>query len=236
LRNRIKPTRIQMALSFLSRGYFVESNGKLLCFVKNPIKITGPFLSLMEILKEDFEETYSVDCKDKVVLDVGGFIGETAVLFLALGASKVVIYEPVAGHQEYIKLNMAINGINAEIHDEGIGKVDGYDLIKYDALDVCFGLRNSGQKQRKIKIKNVRRVIEESGANIAKFDCEGAENSLLGVPGESLRRIGFYIIEVHTPKIKEAIENKFKRSGFNIVRHIPNKGDWKDSTIFFQRN
>jgi FkbM family methyltransferase len=219
----------------VSNGYTVEYVGNLLCFKKGKIKVAGP-LSLIGVLNECLDEIYYLDCSNKVVLDVGGFIGETAAFFSAWGATKVIVYEPVAANHDFIKLNIALNGINAELHEEGIGEKDGHTTIHYDTIGVGFGYNDAGAHEMKIKTRNVRSVIDESGADIAKFDCEGAEKSLISVPNEVLRKIGFYMIEVHTLEIKKAMIDKFKDSGFNLVKDLPNEKDDNVSTVFFQKN
>jgi hypothetical protein len=108
----------------LPKGYSVEAYGDMLCFKKNNMKIVGP-LPIIDVLLEDNGVLYLTDYQDKVVLDVGGFIDDTAVLFATLGAKKVIIYEPVVAHHEIIKINLSLNAVNAEIHEEGIGEIDG---------------------------------------------------------------------------------------------------------------
>jgi hypothetical protein len=71
-----------------------------------------------------------------------------------------------------------------------------------------------------IRTRNVRKVTEESNADIAKFDCEGAEESLIQVPNDILRRVPFYIIEVHSTKIKKSIIDKFTLGNFQVVKHF----------------
>ena len=219
----------------VSKGYTVEYVDNFLCFKKGKIRVAGP-LSLIGVLNERLDEIYYRDYSNKVVLDVGGFIGETAAFFSAWGAAKVIIYEPVAINHEFIRTNIALNCINAELHEEGIGEKDGYAMIHYDTVGIGFGLNDKGAHEMKIKIRSIRRVIDESGADIAKFDCEGAERSLISVPSEILRKIGLYIIEVHTPEIKKAIIDKFKSSGFDLVKDLPNKTYKKISIVFFQKN
>src|SRR4030067_500212 len=221
----------------LSSGYFVESLGSLWSFSKGKIKIIGP-LQYMSVLNEDFDKNCIVDCSNRIVLDVGGFLGDTAVHFSARGATRVIIYEPVEAYHEFIRLNVALNGVNAELHDEGIGETDGCITVRYDRLGYDFGLRNSGANEMTIKTRSVRRVIDESGADIAQFDCEGAERSLLRVPSEVLRKIGFYIIETHSLEIKKALKSAFESAGFVLVKDIPNagyRGYEKLSTVYFRR-
>ena len=176
---------------------------------------------------------YDCNCQDKVVLDVGGFQGESAVFFSGMGAKKVIIYEPVKAFHRFIKENITVNKVNAEIHEEGIGAVDGEIIIPYEKGNNWIGLSRTGPYEMKIKIRNIAKIIEESGANVAKIDCEGAEECLINVPAETLRRVELYIIEVHTPEIKWKIIQKFKDSGFNLTKDIEENKQF--SVIFLER-
>ena len=176
---------------------------------------------------------YECECKDKIVLDVGGFEGESAVYFWDNGAKKIVIYEPIPTHVEAIKKNVALNHINAEIHPSGIGKQDGPQTIHFNETDPGFGILSKGAKTTEIQVSNVSRVIAESGAQIGKFDCEGAEESLVGVPVEILQKIPYYIIEVHSLKIRKAILDKFLGAGFILEKDIPKPGEF--SVLIFKK-
>jgi len=178
---------------------------------------------------------YDCDCKGKVVLDIGGFEGDSAVYLWAMGASKVVIYEPVVEHRKYIEENIRLNNINAELHIEGIGNLDGELTIGYTKADNCFGLDTEDQPNKmKIRIKDISKVISESGAEVAKIDCEGAEISLVNVPKEILRKLEYAMIEVHSVQIRQALIQKFKSSGF-----VLEKGDKECkapvSLVYFRR-
>lgn len=203
---------------------FKFSNGRF-TFVGSPV--------LMYLVAEQDAGVYDCDCRGKVVLDIGGFQGESAVFFAGMGAKKVIIYEPVATNLRFIRENARLNNVNVEIHEEGIGVEDGEITVTYDEASNCFGLSKTGPHEMKIKIRNITKVIEESGADVAKIDCEGAEESLVNVPTEILRRVGLYIIEVHTPEIKRKVIQKFKESGFNLTKDADENE--QISLIFLER-
>jgi FkbM family methyltransferase len=199
-------------------GYRVEQVGDGVFKINNAeIELIGSS-DMLRTVCELHTGFYDWDCRGKVVLDVGGFQGESAVFFFKDGAEKVIIYEPVIAHHEFIKRNMLLNRVNGELHEEGIGSADDIKTIRYDATDPAFGLDSKGQHEMRIKIRNVANVIEESHADVAKFNCEGAEESLIYVPTEVLRKIDAYMIMAHTPKISKAIIDKFERSGFSLVK------------------
>lgn len=190
-------------------------------------------LTMLVCLRELRTGEYECDYKDKVVLDVGGFEGESAAYFWAKGAKKIVIYEPVAEHVEFIKKNVALNHIEAEIHQSGIGNQNGTQTIHFDETDPGFGILSKGAKSTKIKISNVSKVIEKSGAEIGKFDCEGAEESLVAVHAEILLRIPHYIIEVHSLEIRKGILEKFLGAGFTLEKEIPKPDEF--SVMIFKK-
>ncbi len=205
----------------LLEKYTIRQN-KPQCFhVSNQkIDLVGS-IYMLGCLQEQQTGEYDYDYENKVTLDVGGFEGESAVFFHSRGAKKVVIYEPVPAHVELIKRNTSKNRVNAEIHEEGIGDQDGSISVSYNETDSSFGLPIVGQKEMKIKVKSATKVILESNASVAKFDCEGAEKALVKVPTEVLRRIQCYIIETHSTQIKSELLEKFLNSGFTLRKEMP---------------
>jgi FkbM family methyltransferase len=218
----------------LLQKYTVEQAQENLFRIRNEkfdfIGTSGILVSIWELESG----IYNCDCSGKIVLDVGGFQGESAVFFSSLGASKVIVYEPVPSHLEFISKNLSANNVNAEFHIEGVGHSDGTMKVQYDEASLGFGVLDKGRNQLEIKIKDVSKVIKESGADVAKFDCEGAEESLVNVPEEILRMLELYMIEVHTPAIRNAIMEKFSRSGFDLVKEI--KRDVNISMLYMKRN
>jgi FkbM family methyltransferase len=203
----------------------VKSDG--VCFV-------GPVDSLESYFLECERGLYDYEYKNKTVLDVGGFCGETAVFFASRGAKKIVIYEPVKAHHEFIRRNVAMNAINAELHEEGMGEKDGTLDINYEATDMGFGPLSKGKKTLTIKTKSAQNIISQSRADIAKIDCEGAEISLVGVPKEILRIPSVYIIETHTKAIQNAIAEKFAACGFVQPRPPEHLGG-ETAVVYFER-
>jgi FkbM family methyltransferase len=176
--------------------------------------------SMVGVFRELQYGEYQTDFKEKVVLDIGGFQGESAVFFSTLGAKKVIVYEPIREYCSAIQRNIALNSISAEVHQAGIGNEN--TILTTDVFDPTL---KDGQKPRKeiIKIQNVSAIIEQSNADIAKIDCEGAEICLTQVPAEILRKIPYYMLELHGEDTRRAVTAKFMNSGFRIARII-NRG------------
>ncbi len=194
----------------------LEDNSIFTEFTK--FKMITPVDSLIVLLDES--EAYECACRGKTVLDVGAYCGETAVFFWSRGARKLVIYEPVQSHHTFIRRNVEINSIDAEIHEEGIGREDGVMTVNFEAPDQEFGLSSTGRNQIEIKVRKTEDVIIKSGAQVAKFDCEGAEVSLIEVPDEVLRKVETYIIETHNDEIQQTVTKKLIGAGF-VETHSP---------------
>ncbi len=201
----------------LMAPFAVHQENGLYHLKNSEIELFGS-LAILYCIQEIRRGDYVCDCKGKVVLDVGGFEGESAAYFWSKGAKKVIIYEPVGEHIEVIKKNVELNHIDAEIHNSGIGDKDGTKIIHYGEKDPGFGLLDEGPNHIEIKITDVSKVIAESGAEIAKFDCEGAEECLANVPAEILQKVAYYMIEVHSPEIRRIILRKFEQAIFKIDR------------------
>ncbi len=176
--------------------------------------------TMVSVFRELQYGEYETDFKDKVVLDIGGFQGESAVYFASQGAKKVIIYEPAHEYCSIIQKNIELNCMNAEVHCAGIGNENTIMV-----MDVFDPSRKIGDKPKKeiIKIKNACDIINESHADMAKIDSEGAEICLTKVPNEILRKIPQYILELHGEETRRAVTSKFIDAGFKI-RKIKNRG------------
>ena len=227
------PAGILPLMFDLLQEFGIRQDKELFHLKNGKLELVGS-LAMLICIRELRTGEYECDCKDKVVLDVGGFEGESAAYFWAKGATKIIIYEPVSAHLESIKKNVALNNIEAEIHPSGIGNQDGTQTIHFNETDPGFGILSKGTNITEIKITDVSKVIGESGAQIGKFDCEGAEESLVGVPAEILQKIPYYIIEVHSLEIRKGVLKKFLSAGFTLEKEIPKPGEF--SVLIFKRD
>jgi FkbM family methyltransferase len=168
-------------------------------------------IDILAIAKEQFVYgEYKGDYTDKVVLDIGGFQGESAVYFWHAGAKKLVVYEPIKEYCDQIRANMKLNSIPSEVHQAGIGFEDSKLEIGVFAADAS--------KKELVDVKNISEVIAQSRADVAKIDCEGAEICLTSVPNEILRKIPQYQLELHGIDVQEKVIRKFEEAGFKVTR------------------
>lgn len=125
-----------------------------------------------------------------------------------MGAKKVVVYEPTKRYCQFITKNIALNHVNADVNPSGIGEAD--TIMVMEPFDLTSKNRERPRKEI-VKLKNAADVITESGADIAKIDCGGAEVCLVKVPNETLRKIRYYILELHGEETRKTYIKVHKR-------------------------
>lgn len=163
----------------------------------------------------------SIDFRGKTVLDVGGYIGDTAVLFHHLGAKRFVIYEPVEEHIPLIKKNIELNHIDAEVKNLGVGRSRGSEDVPFSRLNLSFGLdktKDPARETKTILLEDVKAVIDGSHADIAKFNCEGCEEALLYLDPESVRKIPVYVMEMHEEGLERRLLDMFDGAGYRSIK------------------
>ncbi len=200
------------------------------------LKFSLPFPSGIAELKEIFlENAYSgFNVKGKTVVDIGGFIGDTALYFASKGASKIVCYEPAPNLFEYAKRNSSLNGFEniIELHNEAVDLNDGCMTLNYNpfipgASSAYWG--NNRGVAFSVNVKAFEKIISDSGkVGLLKCDCEGAECNFIPDAAKRgiLDSVESLVMEVHTRKI-ENMTFALEFAGFEIFSSVKyDYGGW----------
>lgn len=216
----------------LSAGFFVEEYNKeffLVTIINNQKFIIRKKIKQdLNILKYTFIHDeygkYLPDIKDMVILDIGGYIGDTAIYFSNSGASVVYVYEPHPVLYQMLVKNVALNNLkNIKTVNYGISDKESIITIKEDeSLDgptATFGLTTSGMNEGKevaVKVTSLGAVIEDIGQiDFMKMDCEGCEfPAILSCDKLHLRKIKKMVLEIHCNA--EKIIKHLEDSGFLV--------------------
>jgi len=143
----------------------------------------------------------ALDYRGAVVLDVGGYIGDTALWMLARGARFVHVYEPVYWREAMQNLE----GKPAAVYPYAVWR----DRRK---LKISLEGPGTGSHSGDMEIETVpiTDVLEVHNPDIVKMDCEGCEWTLLWLDCELLKRFRWFI-EVHGPEIP--LQDKLRDCG-----------------------
>ena len=189
-----------------------------------------------------------MDPKNKVVLDIGAFIGDSAVWFSKKGASRVIAYEPYKPMFELAEWNIDLNfsSHDIKIYNCGVGKES-----KAARLNVIGGRYGSNRTEIgngikthdiidtvEVYIVSIKDVLEKAGGvDAIKMDCEGSEYEIL----EAMAEQGLedltgkeIILETHNLDKKRnvrSVKELLKRCGYTKIKTVLECS--KDNTIVY---
>jgi len=197
---------------FINGGYLAELSYGILWAPNLKLVAASGNEDLVSIYPREF-------FSGKVVIDVGAYIGDTAVLFSKFyKAKKVVAIEPHPLHYRLLLLNLRLNKVsNVEVMNRA--------LCSEGVKEVCvegFGQTTKTREKRMlgddmcghlIGCVGLKEVIRKYEPNTIKIDCEGCEYLLLNTDLEILKRVDTYVIEFHSPHLERGITKRLRKIG-----------------------
>lgn len=176
-------------LNAINRGITIKTeDDKIIAyFGQLKIQFLDKINGIYQLNEIFITESYrKFDYKDKVVFDIGGFIGISALYFALNGAKKVYVYEVNKEAYKILINNISNNNFDNKIVAFNIGVSDDY---KEKILNITEIKGSSGffsefskpmniKEKRKIKLVPFKTVLKEN-VDILKIDCEGCEFEIL---------------------------------------------------------
>ena len=192
----------------------IEFNG-----IKFKIKEEVLSNTLSQILRIFFIDEYKhLNVKNKDVIDVGAFIGDTAIYFSLKGARIVHAFEPYPYTYKMAKENVEINGLkNILLYNEAIGGYNGYVIIDPKYINYTGDSLKTFSEGLEIKIRSLNSFVSQLRLNnaVLKLDCEGCEyEAILNSNNKTLETFSEIIIEYHYGYYK--LMKKLRSSGFEV--------------------
>ncbi|RLG18280.1 hypothetical protein DRN75_02090 [Nanoarchaeota archaeon] len=228
---------IASVIEALKNGWTIKLLDNDFMFEKGDIKLIQPNVGATI---EDIASDYKCNYNGKTVMDIGGYMGLTAVMFVKSGAKEVIVFEPVAEHVKYIQKNIKLNRVDKKVKvvRKAVSKRDGYIIIR---SSTPIGTGGFGIKPGKVTYKApsiswdtlLKEAIKKK-VDIIKSDCEGCEKYLVDVDCKKIKKIKYWIIEMHGENVIENLTRKFTSCGFSkkIIRKLE-KSDPKTEIAHF---
>ena len=167
----------------------------------------------------ELDDYIVLDVRGKSVLDVGAFVGDSAVLFALMGARRVVAVEPSPWAYGMAKKNVEANGLGDVITlvNCAVAREDGRVLmLPSGEIDSAFRVMADVSGDVPVPTCTLDSLIERFGPfDVMKMDCEGCEHE--SIPYS--RRIGEVkeiLIEYHGGY--EDIVEKLRGEGFRNLK------------------
>lgn len=157
-----------------------------------------------EVLFDDVYRIKGRDLRGKVVVDVGAYVGDTALAFARQGATVHAV-EPSRTFCSFLRRNVAENGLAASVvvHPVGLAEREATAAAGTDALHFVDGVEYA-----------LRRL--PAAIDILKLDCEGAEYHLLA-DSRFLEHLAPAEIHMEYHRGHEPIVSLLNRSGYTVA-------------------
>ena len=208
----------------LEHGY-IYNNG---VWEKNGIKFKHFYGSTYEVfVNEDYK---FLNVKDKNVLDIGAFVGDSPIYFILKGAKEVYAIEPHPDAYNEMLENIKLNNMEDKIVpiNVGISYESDYISISTTKANTQHILLKPEERGCKIPAYSLSKLIEKYNidAQILKIDCEGCEYDIILKDYDTIKEFDEIEFEYHTcntkilvskllEKLNKDFECRFIKGGVN---------------------
>jgi FkbM family methyltransferase len=184
------------------------------------------FMIFGEIERGDYDYFGQDAVMGRDVVDIGAYMGETAVHFSNNGAKLVYALEPLDTFDR-IETNAKANGCDNIIACRiALGAKNKIVRVKNVLNDGSTRfLENSDEDGVPIEVCTLKTITERFNIEhgFLKLDCEGAEINLLYTNVEILHKYDYIVMELHEEiyaGLGLLIKEHLKKSGFNVWHEI----------------
>jgi len=166
-------------------------------------------------LKEEYK---FLPVKDRIVIDIGANIGDSAIYFALKGAKKIIALEPFPKNFNSAKKNIELNKLSDKIDLQlaGCSSKTGEMIINSNEGSSQTSLRESIEGKN-IPLLTLENIIKNNKIESAllKMDCEGCEyDSILNSSEDTLKKFSHIQLEYHYGY--KNIKNKLEKCGFKV--------------------
>jgi len=205
------------------KNYDVSSDILDLTYKGKRVRIYGASHSAVAEIFGDSNPYSSLSIRDRIILDVGANVGDSAIFFVLEGAKRIIAIEPYPIHYSLLVKNIKENGLslkNIELLNAGIGSTD--KVIKVENSLTVNGTSpllesEEGEKILVFSLKTLQEKYPLENA-ILKMDCEGCEYDVIIEDNiKFIERFQEIILEYHYGA--EKLVNVLTKAKF-VITHV----------------
>ena len=187
-----------------------------------------------------YDEDYAkLPVQNKIVIDIGGFNGDSAIYFTLKGAAKVISLEPFPKNYEIANKNIYKNNFENTVVllNAACAKENGFIKINSDYVG-SDNIANNEKLGVEIPTMNLENLVNYYNVidGCLKIDCEGCEyDILLSCPKNILRRFSHIMLEFHHGTNK--IVKKLNDCNYRVdIKFLPNYKNNSRGYIFASKS
>lgn len=174
-----------------------------------------------DILAVFFQKDYKfLNVRDKIVIDIGANIGDTAIYFVLMGSKKVIGLEPSEEIFKCAEKNLELNNMLSKVDLLLTGCSNSKTTIESGYAEHVLGIMNSDYVKNEIK-KIPTLSLEDLTKDylndklVLKMDCEGCEyENIINTPDHVLKKFDQIQIEYHYGYSN--LKKKLEKCGFKV--------------------
>ena len=162
-----------------------------------------------------------LEVNSKSVLDVGAYVGDSAILFALMGPNRVVAIEPSPWAYYIAKRNVEVNNLENLINlvNCAVSKENGKTLIlpSGEIDSGSFEATSNVQGDVPVPTCTLDSLIEKYGAfDVMKVDCEGCEHESIPY-SRMIGEVKEVLVEYHGGY--EDVKKKLREEGFVTIKY-----------------
>jgi len=168
----------------------------------------------------NYSEYALLDVKGKDVVDVGAFIGDSAIYFALKGAKKVFAVEPHPGAFAEMLDNIRLNNMENMIIpiNAGLASKPGKICIENVDTSNTFAIyHRPSDCSNAVPVVTLSELISRFGINVddavLKMDCEGCEFDVILNDYDHVRLFRELILEYHPRSVNKSLNDLLKVLG-----------------------
>ncbi|PLC68757.1 hypothetical protein B7L70_01990 [Vulcanisaeta sp. EB80] len=153
----------------------------------------------------DYGDYEPLNVKGKIVIDVGAFVGDSAIYFALRGAKRIIAIEPHPGAFAEMLDNIRLNNLESVIIpiNAGLASRPGKICIGNIGVEATSGIYHGpGDCPNAIPAVTLGELMDRFGIGpndaVLKMDCEGCEHDVILNDYEHVRLFRELILEYHS--------------------------------------
>jgi len=205
------------------KNYDVANEILDLTYKGKRVRIYGASHSAAAEIFGDSNPYSSLSIRDRMILDVGANVGDSAIFFALEGAKRIIAIEPYPIHYNLLVKNIKENGLslnNIELLNAGIGSIDKVLKVENSLIVNASSSLLESEDGEKILVFSLKTLQEKYPLEnaILKMNCEGREYDVITEDNiKFIERFQEIVMEYHYGA--EKLVNVLTKAKF-VITHI----------------